>query len=137
MAVISPESSRNSAPLVASARDCSEISSAMDRITKKITDAGVDDKLSLKTVSELLSEAKERAEKIKLGEYDFAREEEDDAAVEEVPEELRETEEDKILDEKEREQNKKIDRVIGIISGIVISATFAYIAYRFISTWFL
>lgn len=118
-------------------RDCSEISSAMDRITKKMSDAGIDDKLSLKTVSELLSEAKERAEKIKLGEYDFAEEEENDAAVEEVPEELRETEEDKILDEKEREQNKKIDRVIGIISGIVISATFAYIAYRFISTWFL
>ena len=118
-------------------RDVAEISDAMDRITKKMSAAEIDDKLSLKTVSDLLAEAKDRAEKIKLGEYDFAKEEEDDAAVEEVPEELRETEEDKIRDEEEAAKNRKIDRIIGIISGVVISAAFAYIAYRLISTWFL
>ena len=118
-------------------RDCAEISEAMDRITKKMSGAGVDDKLSLKTVSDLLAEAKERAEKIKLGEYDFAREEEDDAAIEEVPEELRETEEDKIRDEEEAVKNRRIDRIIGIISGVIISAAFVYVAYRLITTWFL
>lgn len=117
-------------------RECSEISGAMDRITKKMSAAEIDDKLSLKTVSDLLAEAKDRAEQISRGEYDFAKEEEDDAAVEEVPEELRETEEDKIRDEEEREQNKRIDRIIGVISAVVISATFAYIAYRLFSTWF-
>ena len=58
----------------------------------------------------------ERAQKIKQGNYDFSLDEIADADSEDgfddIPEELRETEEDRLQDEKDAELLKKIDKVL-------------------------
>ena len=70
-------------------------------------------------------------QKIKLGEYDFALDEIADQSgnegFDDIPEELKETEEDRLLDEKEAEALKKFDKVlnwlwagVGVFAAVVI-----------------
>ena len=68
----------------------------------------------------------ERAKLIKEGSYDFALDdqESEEDVLEEIPEELRETEEDRELDRKEAEALKKFDKVtnwlwLGILVGVI------------------
>ena len=89
---------------------------------------------SLATVKELLSAAMERAELIKSGEYDFASDE-DEAELEEIPEELLETEEDRALDRADEERTKKFDRVFNWIAGFAIGAAAAFLIYRVLETY--
>ena len=58
----------------------------------------------------MFSDAKDRAEKIKSGEYDFSLDIEADDA-DDIPEELKETEEDKRLDEEERIETEKRNEI--------------------------
>ena len=117
-------------------RDAFEIDDAREKLCARIREARIDDNFTLKVVNGILSEAEARRDAIEKGEYDFSKEEEDDAATEEVPEELRETEEDKLADEKEREAAKKWDKVITIVSAVVFAAVIGYLAYRFIAGYF-
>ena len=121
--------------LATRARDISEIGAAMDRISKKMTENNVDDSLVLKTVEEIMSEASVRAEKIKGGNYDFSDEEaaELEDGTEEIPEELRESEEDRELDRIEAEKNKKLDKITNIICIVAIVAAVGFFAYKLIS----
>ena len=85
-----------------------EIISNMSLLTDKITASGIDDEQVLKTVENIFIDSKSRAELIKMGEYDFAKDELDATDVEtDIPEELRETEEDRILDEQEKAEEEK------------------------------
>lgn len=118
------------------AKDINEISAAMDRISKKMTSIGTDDKLVLKSVKEIMEEASLRAEKIKNGTYDFSIEENNrECGDDSVPEELRETEEDKELDRKESERNKKLDKITNWVCIGVLIALLGFIAYRVITTF--
>lgn len=118
------------------AKDIIEISAAMDRISKKMTSIGADDKLVLKSVKEIMEEAYLRAEKIKNGTYDFSIEENNrESGDDSVPEELRETEEDKELDRKESERNKKLDKITNWVCIGVLIALLGFIAYRVITTF--
>ena len=117
------------------AREIYDIKSAMDRISKKMTKNNLDDKVVLKTVDERMTAARERAERIRAGEYDFS---EEDAAkeadeAEEIPEELRETEEDRELDRREAEQNKKLEKITNICCGTFFVAFIGYCIYRIIT----
>jgi len=53
----------------------------------------------------------------------------------EIPEELRETEEDKELDRKEAERNKKIDKIINWVSAILLLGVLGYAIYRLITNF--
>ncbi len=109
------------------------IKAAMDRISKKMTLADQTDKLTLSAVGEIMEEASERAKKIQEGTYDFSAEKNGDSDGEQdIPEELRETEEDKELDRKEAERNKKIDKIINWVSAIVLLGVLGYAIYRLI-----
>ena len=91
-----------------SSKDTAVIYAAMDKIGKCLYRHGIDDDLTLDTVDALMTKAKKRAEMIDDGSYDFSRDESDDGeGYDEIPEELRETEEDKELDRKEAEEKKK------------------------------
>ncbi len=119
-------------------RDFEQAYSAMDRISKKMTDADIEDKAVLKTVKEIMTEAAARAEKIKSGEYDFSEEEsETDKGDEEIPEELRETEEDRELDRKEAEANKKIDKITNWVCLALVGAAAAFLIYKIVETYLL
>lgn len=103
--------------------DVEEISCAMDRIGKKMTSVNQEDKLVLKTVKEIMENAKSRAEQIKDGTYDFSSEQAEEDIEEEIPEELRETEEDKETVRLQEERNKKIDKISNwVCLGVIIGA---------------
>ena len=108
-------------------REYDEISSAMEEITDLMSKANVDDRVTVQAMTDLLSSSAERAQKIKLGEYDFAldneTDEESEDSFDDIPEELQETEEDRLLDEKEAETLKKFDKVLNYLwigAGIAV-----------------
>ena len=111
------------------------ISSAIEKIGKNIQAANNDDALILKTVSDIIDGATERGEMIKNGVYDFENDEceSEEEEIDEVPEELLETEEDKELDKLEAKKNEKIDKVLNWITLGVFIAALGYIAYWVIS----
>lgn len=101
-----------------------EITSAMEVITKRMSKSNIDDRVTVSTMTDLLAKSAERAQKIKEGTYDFTLDEieSDEEILDEIPEELKETEEDRLLDEKEAEANKKFDKILNwmwIIFGAV------------------
>lgn len=118
------------------AKEIDEITEAMDRIGKKMSVSNVDDKLVLKTVKEIMADAADRGAKIKSGQYDFSLEEEAPDEEDGVPEELLETEEDRISEEKEAERNAKFDKISNWICLFVFGIALGYIIYRFLSAYF-
>ena len=127
-----------------SARDFDTIKSAMDSIGEKMGKNNIEDELVIATIGELFIGAKERAKAIEAGEYDFSDEDAESAPeveseeteqsgeeVEEfdIPEELRETEEDKALDEKDKKNNAFYDKIFNWISIGIIVAALAAVAY--------
>ena len=121
------------------ARDFDAIKSAMDSIGEKMSKSNVDDELVIATVGELFIGAKRRAKAIKAGEYDFSAEESDEVVSDyesstpeegaesaeefDIPDELRETEEDKELDAEEKKHNAFYDKIFNWISlGIIVAA---------------
>ena len=116
-------------------RDYASITAAMDALTAKMSKANVDDSITVSTMTTLLSESAERAQKIKEGNYDFSLDdsESEDEGYDEIPDELKETEEDRLLDEKEAESNKKFDKLLNWMWAGVAVVAIGIIAYRLIS----
>ena len=112
-------------------KDYDEITEAINSIAGKMSAANIDDRVTLDTMTDMLENSAKRAQQIKDGTYDFALDEvEADDGFDEIPEELRETEEDRLLDEKEAEANAKFDKFlnwtwIGVAIGVV-----AFIIYK-------
>lgn len=109
------------------------IGAAMDRISAKLAENDIEDKITLSTLDSIMSEASERAEQIQNGTYDFASDEE---VPEEIPEELLETEEDRELDRIEEEKSKKIDKIFDWITFALLFAFVAFVAYFIIVNFF-
>lgn len=86
------------------------------------------DHVTLSVVSEIVYDASERAKAIKDGNYDFSLDtEESDGEFDEIPEELRESEEDILKDKEDEEKLKKFDKIynyiligVGIAAGIIV-----------------
>jgi hypothetical protein len=109
-------------------KDYDTVVAAMESLTQRMSASNVDDRVTVATVTEMLSECAERAQKIKEGTYDFSLDEEKESeGMDEIPEELRETEEDRLLDEKDAKANARFDKILnwlwiafGILAGAVI-----------------
>ncbi len=115
---------------VSGSRDYDSISSAMDAITDKMSRANIDDRVTVSTVTDILKSGAERARAIKDGTYDFSLDDQPsaDGGLDDIPDELRETEEDRLLDEKEARANKKFDTflnyawvAVGAVALVVIA----------------
>ena len=101
------------------------IEALADRIAKKDTD----DAVTINTLSDILRGGKERAELIEKGEYSVD-ETACDEVIDDLPEELAETEEDKALDARDAEKNAKIQKVLDIVTlGIIGAAVVALVLY--------
>lgn len=123
------------------ARDFDAVKSAMDSIGEKMAKSNVEDDLVIATVGELFIEAKKRAKSIKDGTYDFSldeaqsdeeqRSENEQQPDEEfdIPEELRETEEDKALDAADEKKSAFFDKIFNWISLALIIGALAAIVY--------
>ena len=76
----------------------------------------------------------DRAAKIKEGSYDFALDEVEGAdELLDIPEELEETEEDRLLDERDARLNKKFDKILTWASVGVIIAAVGFLIYYFLA----
>ena len=111
-----------------------EVKEAIEELGNKISVANIDDRRVLDTVSEIFKESLVRAEKIKAGTYDFELDKvESTDTIDEIPEELLETEEDKALDEKEAKVIKKWDKIMNYVSLGVLLAVVGFLLYYFLS----
>ena len=96
--------------------------------------ANIDDRVTVATMTEMFESSAKRAQAIKEGTYDFALDEvESDEGFDEIPEELQETEEDRLLDEKEAEANAKLDKFLNWAWVGVAIAVVGFIIYRIFS----
>ena len=111
------------------------VAEAMDRVGKKMQ-ALTPDSFTLDTVNGIIAEATERAKKIEAGEYDFSLDEQGES-FDELPEELRESEEDRLLDEKEAEKLAKFDKFFNwaALGGFI--AVIGFAIYILIKNLFL
>lgn len=117
--------------------DAERIAEAMDSIGKKMTLTDADPH-TFETVDGILRSAMERAKAIKAGEYDFSLDEENNPeAFDEIPEELRESEEDIALDKADEEKAEKVNRFLDYLTLGTIAAVFVYIAWKLIDTFIL
>lgn len=119
-------------------KDYDTVVAAMESLTDRMSSSNVDDRVTVATVTQMLAESAERAQKIKEGTYDFSLDEEkENEGMEEIPEELQETEEDRLLDEKEAEANAKFDKFMNWAwIGVGIAAV-GFIIWKFIDILFL
>ena len=121
-------------------RDYDEIVDAIDRLGKKATTFGKDDPSTLSTMKGILMNAAKRAAAIKDGEYDFDLDEnpappageEETEGFDEIPEELRETEEDAELDRREAEFAKKFDKVLNWVWAVVLVGAVTVFLLKFV-----
>lgn len=119
-------------------RDVEAINLAITRIGKKMSESETDDRVTLRTIEDVMKSSAERKEKIKEGTYDFDEEEELDEASEDdgVPPELRESEEDIENERIKAEKYKKIDAITNwVLVGALVGAL-GFMIYRILTTWF-
>ncbi len=103
--------------------DVSEIEAAMSSTSQKLADSGTEDDLTVRTVADIFAEAGERAKRIKEGTYDFSEDETEELRdCEQIFDELSESEEDAILDERDAERAKKADKIFNIVALIAFGA---------------
>lgn len=112
-------------------RDVKEIEEAMDKIGQKLAYCGIDDERTRDTIEEIFNDAKARALEIKNGTYDFSLDDEPkEDVLEEIPEDMQESEEDKLLDKKESEKLKKFEDIINWITiGLGAAAAIFFVVY--------
>ena len=112
-------------------RDVSDIKEAYDAVVEKMLDGPLLDESANETLQNMLISAKERAEAIKNGAYDFSLDEPTDE-MDDIPEELLETEEDKEKDRESEEKAQKLDKVLNIFIIAAIVATAVFVITRFL-----
>ena len=119
-------------------RDYNEISTAMENLTHKMSVANIDDRFTIEATTKILADSAVRAQKINEGTYDFSLDDADDEeSFDEIPEDLQETEEDKLLDEKDAEANAKFDKLMNKLWIVLGVGAGAYIIWKLISTYLI
>ena len=118
------------------AEDPVAIREAMDRVASDLEKRGTDDRAAMETVVGLLSHASERLAAIEAGTYDFAEDGEtpEEEIPEDVPEELRESEEDIAQEEEESARVRRTDSILNILLAVAMAA--AVIALLIKLIWF-
>ena len=106
-------------------KDYNDITAAMQKLTDTMSASNVDERVVMETVTNMLEDCAKRAQKIKEGTYDFALDDQSDEGEYEIPTELHETEEDRLLDEKDKAASEKFDKLMNwawIGVGIAVAA---------------
>ena len=115
-------------------REYEKVAEAIETLCKIMVDSSPDSK-TFGVASAILSDAAERAKKIKAGEYDFSLDEsKDEDELDEIPEELLETEEDRALDKRDEEREKKFDKVFNYVTIGVFAAAAILILVKVITS---
>lgn len=118
-----------------SSRDPEEIEAVIKVLGDKMKAAK--DDYAVAEMYNFISVACDRLVKIKEGTYDFAIDEKmkemaDEGSFDEIPEELQETEEDRELDKRDAEKQKKFDDIMNWVSLIAIGGTLIYLILSYL-----
>ena len=116
---------------ITGAKDYDAITAAMQTLTDVMSASNVDDRVTMETVTDMLEQSAKRAQKIKEGTYDFSLDETDEG-FDEIPDELQETEEDRLLDEKEKAANEKFDKFLNKLWIVLGAVAAVMILYRLV-----
>jgi hypothetical protein len=116
-------------------RDPDEAEAAMARLGAIVSDTNKEDTCVHEAIEEIFAAASQRADAIRKGEYDFALDEAEEAGFDEIPEELLETEEDRALDKRDEEREKKFNKVFNWVTGIVFAAAAILIIVKIITSF--
>ena len=116
-------------------KDIDEITAAMDKIGKNMASSDPDG-VTLETVSQIMYEAGERAKAIKDGSYDFSLDDEEGGeGLDDIPEDMLESEEDKEKDRIEEEKSKKFERFYnGFLVGAIVACAL-FILWRVLESF--
>lgn len=116
-------------------KEPSEVQAAMQTLAGHLERIGCEDNAVIATMEQMMARANERAVAIKEGRYDFSLDEPDAEEEElvEIPEELRETEEDRALDEQEEKVAEKWDKVMNWVWYVFIALFGAAFIYLIVS----
>ncbi len=106
-------------------REYDSIVESMDAITDKMNKSNVDDKVTVTTVTDMLVSSAKRAQEIKSGVYDFALDEIEEEDYE-IPEDMKQTAEERALEEEERRSNEKFDKIMNWVWAAVIVAVLGF-----------
>lgn len=122
-----------------------EVAEACRELGDAMTAYNVEDVSVINTVNDIISASMERAKAIREGTYDFSQDEPADNSAEErteptedgeeefdLPEELRETAEDRELDKKDARSNKIFDTVTGWLAGAILVGALVFFLIRFV-----
>lgn len=106
--------------LLTESREPGEIRTACERLAGLLAASDTDDTSVMETVEQLLENAAARADAIEDGTY---VEPSEGDGMDDIPEELRETEEDRAQDEREAEASQRFDRIwTWVITGVMAVA---------------
>lgn len=116
--------------------DFDEIEAAMDKLGKLMAD-GNPDRVTFSIVNDLMYGASDRAKAIKEGSYDFALDDEpvEDGGLEDIPEDMLESEEDKKKDEAEQKKMAKFDKVYNVLITILAAATLLMLTWKLVDIY--
>lgn len=114
-----------------SSHEYEEITSACRELGDALTKGDTGDMGVIQAVNDILSSAKERADAIKEGTYDFSLDSINEDTFE-ITEDLEETEEDKAKDEKEAKTIKVIDTVVSWTCGAALVAALVFFIIKFV-----
>ena len=112
--------------------DPDEADEAARRLGDSLTRGNTGDPQIIEMVNESIESAHIRAESIREGSYDFSLDEASEEDDFEITDDMKETEEDRLLTEKENKTNKIIDTVTAWLFGAVLVAALAFFIIKFI-----
>lgn len=125
--------------IATSDKDPERIGDAMQDIGEKMANNDNVGTIVFKAVNEMFDAARERAEKIKSGEYDFSLDKpiEIIEEEEEIPEELCESDEDRELDKKDEARDQKASKIIDWVTIVMFVLAGIFVLYKIIDNFFL
>lgn len=119
-----------------SSNEYGRIASATEELAERLAARDCEDGATLSEMADIFETAKSRAEKISRGEEPDEPENAEEDCDPQVPEELLESEEDRLLDEKEAEEAKKSDRLFAYFGGGFLAAAIIYVLLDFVFNLF-
>ena len=114
------------------AHEYEEISDACQKLGEALTRGNTADTQVIDLVSEIINDSMKRAEAIKDGSYDFSADEAESEEQFELTEDLLESEEDRLKDEKEAKLNRTIDTITAWSAGIGLLVALVWFIIKFI-----
>lgn len=123
--------------IATTATDVKAIAAAVKALGSKLDSTDHDDATTA-VMTEILNSAMERGVAIKEGTYDFTLDEkQEDTTFDDIPEELKETEEDKKLDEEEEKKYAKLNSIFNWIMIAAFAAVGAFLIYRIFDSFIM